>query len=99
MLPLVWKSEKPGLLPGSGRRAVSWASAGAGVADLGPALLVSRCSRAQAGGRGGEASGGRIGGDGQGVALLPVVPLEVVLQRSRLGPRIITVGTFVRAFP
>lgn len=57
----------------------------------------TRGARVQAVDGGGEASGGGIGGRGQGVALLPVVTLEVVLQRTRLSAGVVAVGTFVRS--
>lgn len=44
---------------------------------------------------GGETSGGRVGRCCQGVALLPVVTLEVVLQGTRLSAGVVAVGTFV----
>lgn len=96
MLPLVWNPQQPGLLTGTRGGGVCWASVDWAVVDLGSALLgQSRCSRGQAVDSGGETSGGGIGGGCQGVALLPMVPLEVVLQGARLSTRIVTVGTFV----
>lgn len=96
MFPLVWKPQEPGLLAGPRGGSVGWTSVDRAVVELGSALLGQpRGSRGQTVDSGGETSGGGIGGGCQGVALLPVVPLEVVLQRARLGARIVTVGTFV----
>ncbi len=81
MLPLVWKPEKPGLLALPRGGAVSWPTVGGAVVELGSALLGQpRGSRAQTVDSGGETSGGGIRGGCQGIALLPVVPLKVVLQ-------------------
>lgn len=81
MLPLVWKPQEPGLLAGPRGGAVGWASVDRAVVELGSALLgLPRGSRAQTVDSGGETRRGGIGGGCQGITLLPVVPLEVVLQ-------------------
>ena len=69
------------MLTGPRGGAVSWASVDRAVIELGSALLGQpRGSRGQTVDSRGETSGGGIGGGCQGIALLPVVPLEVVLQ-------------------
>lgn len=96
MLPLVWKPQEPGLLAGPRCGGFGGASVDGAVVWLGPALLSQPgASRGQTVDGGGETTGGGNGGGRQGVALLPVVPLQVVLQRARLGTRIVTMGTFV----
>lgn len=81
MLPLVWQPQEPGLLAGLSSGALGWALVNWAVVELGSALLgQSRGSRAQTVDSGGETRRGGIGGGCQGIALLPVVPLEVVLQ-------------------
>lgn len=81
MLPLVWKPQEPRLLAGPRGGGVSWAAVYRAMIGLGSALLDKpRGSRGQTVDSGGEPSGGRIRGGRQGVALLPVVPLKVVLQ-------------------
>lgn len=81
MLPLVWKAEEPGLLTRKRGGAIGWASVDRAVVELGSALLgLPRSSRAQTFNGGGKTSTGGIRGGCQGIALLPVMPLEVVLQ-------------------
>lgn len=81
MLPLVWKAEEPGLLTRTRGGAVGWASVDRAVVELGSALLgLRRGSRAQTVNGGGKTRSGGIRGGCQGIALLPVMPLEVVLQ-------------------
>lgn len=61
MLPLVWKSQEPGLLAGSRGGVVCWSPVDRAVVGLRSALLdQSRGSRGQTVDSGGETRGGGI---------------------------------------
>lgn len=96
MLPLVRESQEPRLLARAGGRGISLASVDWAVVELGSALLgLPGGPRGQAVDSRSETRGRGIGGGCQGIALLPVVTLEVVLQGARLGTSVVTVGAFV----
>lgn len=97
MILLVGKSKKSESLIGSrggrvSRGAIDWSVALVGSAFVGE----HGGSRSDGAESGGEPSGGGVGsGRGEGVSLLPMVSLEVVFERARLGPGVVAVRAFV----